>query len=142
MFQTERHQMGAIVRHADVRRMLATARAEVFAARAICLSCAAALDMARAGLAVRGAVGHLGDVGVVHVAGEEGDRARRAAALSAGDGHDELEDLLEAGLEGRPVLEVDDLTHPLPSLRRQSAEAPRGEHLVDRLEVVQPGRQE
>ena len=47
-YATERHQMGAIVRHADVRRMLATARAEVFAARAICLSCAAALDMARA----------------------------------------------------------------------------------------------
>ena len=47
-YATERHQLGAIVRHADVRRMLATARAEVFAARAICLSCAAALDMARA----------------------------------------------------------------------------------------------
>ena len=47
-YATEREQMGPIIRHPDVRRMLATARAEVFAARAICLSCATALDMARA----------------------------------------------------------------------------------------------
>ena len=39
---------GAIIDHADVRRMLAVMRAEVFAARAICMSCAVALDMARA----------------------------------------------------------------------------------------------
>ncbi len=39
---------GAIVDHADVRRMLATMRAEICAARAIGLSCAAAIDMARA----------------------------------------------------------------------------------------------
>ena len=39
---------GAIVDHADVRRMLATMKAKVFAARAIGLSCAAAIDMARA----------------------------------------------------------------------------------------------
>ena len=39
---------GAIIDHADVRRMLATMRAEVFAARSICLSCAVASDMARA----------------------------------------------------------------------------------------------
>ncbi|RYG02279.1 MAG: acyl-CoA dehydrogenase, partial [Caulobacteraceae bacterium] len=39
---------GAILDHADVRRMLATARAEVFAARSIALSCAKAIDMATA----------------------------------------------------------------------------------------------
>lgn len=38
----------AIVEHADVRRMLATMRAQVFAARAIALSCAHAIDMATA----------------------------------------------------------------------------------------------
>ncbi|MEO1137968.1 MAG: acyl-CoA dehydrogenase [Pseudomonadota bacterium] len=36
---------GTIVDHADVRRMLATMKAETFAARAIALSCAAAIDM-------------------------------------------------------------------------------------------------
>ena len=39
---------GTIVEHADVRRMLATMKAEVFAARAIALSCAVAIDMATA----------------------------------------------------------------------------------------------
>lgn len=39
---------GTILDHADVRRMLATMRAEVFAARAIALSCAVAIDMASA----------------------------------------------------------------------------------------------
>ncbi|TMV78983.1 acyl-CoA dehydrogenase [Thioclava sp. BHET1] len=39
---------GAIIEHADVRRMLAGMRAEIFAARAIALSCAVAIDMARA----------------------------------------------------------------------------------------------
>ncbi|MFK7870150.1 MAG: acyl-CoA dehydrogenase [Roseobacter sp.] len=39
---------GTIADHADVRRMLLTMRAEVFAARGIALSCAAAIDMARA----------------------------------------------------------------------------------------------
>ena len=47
-YAAEREQFGPIIRHADVRRMLATARAEVFAARAICLACATALDLARA----------------------------------------------------------------------------------------------
>ncbi|GLK62817.1 MULTISPECIES: acyl-CoA dehydrogenase [Paracoccus] len=47
-YAAERVQMGPIIRHPDVRRMLATSRAEVFAARAICLGCAVALDMARA----------------------------------------------------------------------------------------------
>lgn len=47
-YATERVQMGPIIRHPDVRRMLAESRAEVFAARAICLACATALDMARA----------------------------------------------------------------------------------------------
>ncbi len=37
---------GAIVEHPDVRRMLATMRAQVDAARAIALACATALDMA------------------------------------------------------------------------------------------------
>jgi acyl-CoA dehydrogenase len=40
-----------IAGHADVRRMLLTMRAEVFAARAIMLSCAVAGDLARAGQA-------------------------------------------------------------------------------------------
>ena len=39
---------GAIIDHADVRRMLGVMRAEVFSARAIALSCAVAIDMARA----------------------------------------------------------------------------------------------
>jgi acyl-CoA dehydrogenase len=39
---------GAIIDHADVRRMLACMRAEVFAARSIALSCAVAIDMATA----------------------------------------------------------------------------------------------
>jgi acyl-CoA dehydrogenase len=39
---------GAIIDHADVRRMLATMRAEIFAARGIALSCGFAVDMARA----------------------------------------------------------------------------------------------
>jgi acyl-CoA dehydrogenase len=52
-FARERRQgraggTGAIVEHADVRRMLATMKAEVFAARAIALACAVAIDMARA----------------------------------------------------------------------------------------------
>ncbi len=36
---------GTIIDHADVRRMLATMKADVFAARAIMLACAAAIDM-------------------------------------------------------------------------------------------------
>ena len=47
-YAAERVQMGPIIGHADVRRMLATGRAEVFAARAIALACAQALDLARA----------------------------------------------------------------------------------------------
>ena len=39
---------GAIIDHADVRRMLAQMKAEVFAARAIGLACAVAIDMGRA----------------------------------------------------------------------------------------------
>lgn len=38
----------AIIDHADVRRMLGQMRAEAFAARAIALTCAVAIDMARA----------------------------------------------------------------------------------------------
>lgn len=40
---------GAIIDHADVRRMLASMKADVFAARAIALSCAVAIDMHNAG---------------------------------------------------------------------------------------------
>ncbi len=40
--------VSGIIGHADVRRMLAEARAEVFAARAIALACAVAIDMANA----------------------------------------------------------------------------------------------
>jgi acyl-CoA dehydrogenase len=39
---------GTIIDHADVRRMLAEMKADVFSARAIALSCAVAIDMARA----------------------------------------------------------------------------------------------
>jgi acyl-CoA dehydrogenase len=45
---TPRSKDGTIVDHADVRRMLATMRAEVFSARSIALSCAVAIDMASA----------------------------------------------------------------------------------------------
>ncbi|MCJ1900510.1 acyl-CoA dehydrogenase [Paracoccus versutus] len=47
-YAAERVQAGPILRHPDVRRMLAESRAEVFAARAICMACAVALDMSRA----------------------------------------------------------------------------------------------
>lgn len=39
---------GSIVDHADVRRMLASMKADIFAARAITLACGTAIDMARA----------------------------------------------------------------------------------------------
>ena len=39
---------GAIIDHADVRRMLSGMKADVFSARSIALSCAVAIDMARA----------------------------------------------------------------------------------------------
>ncbi|TMM55514.1 acyl-CoA dehydrogenase [Sulfitobacter sabulilitoris] len=39
---------GTIVDHADVRRMLTTMKADIFAARAIALSCAVAIDMTNA----------------------------------------------------------------------------------------------
>ncbi|WP_380054868.1 acyl-CoA dehydrogenase [Falsihalocynthiibacter sp. SS001] len=39
---------GTIVDHADVRRMLATMKSQIFAARSIALSCAVAIDMANA----------------------------------------------------------------------------------------------
>ena len=47
-YAQDRNQMGPIINHADVRRMLTRMRAEIFAARAIALACAAAIDMARA----------------------------------------------------------------------------------------------
>ncbi len=39
---------GTITDHADVRRMLATMKADIYAARAIAMSCAVAIDMGRA----------------------------------------------------------------------------------------------
>ncbi len=39
---------GTILDHADVRRMLASMKAEIFSARAVALSCAVAIDMANA----------------------------------------------------------------------------------------------
>jgi alkylation response protein AidB-like acyl-CoA dehydrogenase len=45
-YARERRQMGRIADHPDVRRMLWSARADIFAARAIGLACAAATDMA------------------------------------------------------------------------------------------------
>ena len=45
---TGRPGAGTIVDHADVRRMLATMRAETFSARALALDCAVAIDMGRA----------------------------------------------------------------------------------------------
>ena len=42
------HSTGTIVDHADVRRMLMTMKAEIFAARAIALDCGAAIDMSTA----------------------------------------------------------------------------------------------
>ncbi|MBZ4021204.1 acyl-CoA dehydrogenase [Rhodobacter sp. TJ_12] len=47
-YAQERVQFAPIIEHADVRRMLAEMRAEIFAARAIALACAVALDMGRA----------------------------------------------------------------------------------------------
>ena len=47
-YAQDRNQTGPIIRHPDVRRMLATMKAEVFAARSIALACAVALDMGRA----------------------------------------------------------------------------------------------
>ena len=47
-YAAERVQAGPIIRHPDMRRMLACARAEVFAARAIGLACAMAIDLAAA----------------------------------------------------------------------------------------------
>ncbi|MCB2116312.1 MAG: acyl-CoA dehydrogenase [Rhodobacteraceae bacterium] len=44
-YAADRKQMGPIIDHADVRRMLATMKAEVFAARSIALACAVATDM-------------------------------------------------------------------------------------------------
>ena len=47
-YAAERQQFGPIIDHADVRRMLAGMRADVFAARAIALVCAQAIDMGQA----------------------------------------------------------------------------------------------
>jgi alkylation response protein AidB-like acyl-CoA dehydrogenase len=44
-YAQERDQMGTIINHADVRRMLLTMKADTFAARALVLDCSVALDM-------------------------------------------------------------------------------------------------
>ncbi|NEX46074.1 acyl-CoA dehydrogenase [Pseudotabrizicola algicola] len=46
--RTASPEIPAIIGHADVRRMLATMKAQVYSARAIGLSCAVAIDMAQA----------------------------------------------------------------------------------------------
>ena len=47
-YAQDRVQFGPIIGHADVRRMLASMKAEIFAARSIALACAVALDLGRA----------------------------------------------------------------------------------------------
>lgn len=47
-YARDRDQMGPIIDHADVRRMLMTMKADTFAARAIALACTVAIDMATA----------------------------------------------------------------------------------------------
>ncbi|KFE35538.1 acyl-CoA dehydrogenase [Thioclava atlantica] len=47
-YAKDRVQFAPIVEHADVRRMLAEMKAEIFAARAIALACGVAIDMGRA----------------------------------------------------------------------------------------------
>ncbi|ETD86055.1 acyl-CoA dehydrogenase [Rhodobacter capsulatus] len=47
-YAQDRVQFSQIIQHADVRRMLAEMRAEIFAARSIALACAVALDLGRA----------------------------------------------------------------------------------------------
>ncbi|MDD8023804.1 MAG: acyl-CoA dehydrogenase [Paracoccaceae bacterium] len=47
-YAQDRVQFAPIIEHADVRRMLAEMKAEVFAARSIAMACAVALDMGRA----------------------------------------------------------------------------------------------
>ncbi|MFT3690434.1 acyl-CoA dehydrogenase [Paenirhodobacter sp.] len=47
-YARERVQFAPIIQHADVRRMLAEMKAEIFAARSIALACAVAIDMAQA----------------------------------------------------------------------------------------------
>ncbi|HAV09230.1 MAG TPA: acyl-CoA dehydrogenase [Rhodobacteraceae bacterium] len=47
-YAKDRQQMGPIIQHADVRRMLLTMKAETFASRAIAMACGTAIDMATA----------------------------------------------------------------------------------------------
>ena len=47
-YAQEREQMGTIINHADVRRMLLTMKADTFAARALVLDCSVAIDMSTA----------------------------------------------------------------------------------------------
>jgi hypothetical protein len=47
-YAQDRVQFTPIIEHADVRRMLATMKADIFAARSIALACAVALDMGHA----------------------------------------------------------------------------------------------
>lgn len=47
-YAQDRVQFAPIIEHADVRRMLAEMKAEIFAARSIALACAVAIDLSRA----------------------------------------------------------------------------------------------
>jgi hypothetical protein len=47
-YARDRDQMGPIIQHADVRRMLMTMKADTFAARSIALACTVAIDLATA----------------------------------------------------------------------------------------------
>lgn len=47
-YARDRDQMGPIIQHADVRRMLMTMKADTFAARAIALACTVAIDLTTA----------------------------------------------------------------------------------------------
>lgn len=47
-YAQERDQMGKIIQHADVRRMLLTMKADTFAARALVLDCSVSIDMTTA----------------------------------------------------------------------------------------------
>ena len=67
---------------------------------------------------------------------------RRAAALAAADLEDHVGDGAEAGLEGRPVLEVDGLADLLAEAAQPRAPAAAGQRLGERLDVVQPGGQQ
>jgi hypothetical protein len=82
----------------------------------------------------------LGDVLVVHVAGEHADRRRRRAA--AGDLLQHAGQPVERDAERRQVLEIRGLAHLLAEPGHPLAARPRTQRLVPRLEVVHRPRQQ